>query len=246
MLITSVKVTPVNKQNLLAVASITLCECFVLRAMRLMQGRRRYLAMPSRQTRTGRVFEVYHPISAEARDILESVITDGYDTQMAGKPFAPDLPVTFGTECRDLVITGVRVRPYDELKLKGFASMVLDNCLVINGIKIIIGRNRKFVQMPNVKKKTGKFRDLAFPTVPAIRELIEKKVFEEYDRALAENERAGNELTGDGFPGEGFERTEPAFNHLARNEVTGNEQSGDERMGNGPAGDHVAENGSVL
>ena len=188
MTITSVKVTPVNKQSLLAVASITLCDCFVLRAMRLMQGRRRYLAMPSRQTRTGRVFEVYHPISAEAREALESVIVGGYDTQMGGKAFVPDLPIFFGSECSDFVISGIRVRPYDELKLKGFASMVLDNCLVINGIKIIVGRNRSFIQMPNVKKKSGRFRDLAFPTVPEVRDLIEKTVFKEYERVFSENE----------------------------------------------------------
>jgi len=183
MNITSVKVTPVNKQGLLAVASITLCECFVLRAMRLMEGRRRYLAMPSRQTRTGRVFEVFHPISAEARGALEGLILEGYETQMAGNPFNPELPVAFGTETPDLVITGVRVRRYDEMKLKGFASIVLDDCFVINGIKIIVGRDRKFIQMPNVKKKTGKYRDLAFPTVPEIRARIEKTIFDEYDRA---------------------------------------------------------------
>jgi DNA-binding cell septation regulator SpoVG len=67
MVISAVKVTPVNKMNLLAVASITLCECFVLRAMRLVKGSsRRYVAMPTRQTGTGRVFEVYHPITAQA------------------------------------------------------------------------------------------------------------------------------------------------------------------------------------
>jgi stage V sporulation protein G len=132
------------------------------------------------------VFEVFHPISAEARGALEDVILEGYETQMAGKPFSPELPVIFGTECPDFVITGVRVRPYDEMKLQGFASIVLDDCLVINGIKIIVGRDRKFIQMPNVKKKTGKYRDLAFPTVPEIREQIEKTIFAEYERALAE------------------------------------------------------------
>ena len=197
MYITSVKVTPVNKQSLLAVASITLCDCFVLRAMRLMQGRRRYLAMPSRQTRTGRVFEVFHPISAEARGALEDLILEGYEIQMAGKPFIPDLPVLFGTECPDFVVTGVRVRPYDEMKLQGFASIVLDDCLVINGIKIIVGKTRKFIQMPNVKKKTGKYRDLAFPTVPDIRERIEKTIFEEYERTLEEEGRSPSDDEGE-------------------------------------------------
>lgn len=186
MEITSVKVTPVNKQSLLAVASITLCDCFVLRAMRLMQGRRRFLAMPSRQTKNSRQFEVFHPISAQAREALEDVILGGYDTQMAGKPFVPSLPVPFGTDCTEFRITGVRVKVFEEQKLKGFASMVLDDCFVINGIKIIVGRNRKFIQMPNVKKKTGKYRDLAFPTVPDIRELIERTIFEEYGRVLDE------------------------------------------------------------
>jgi stage V sporulation protein G len=189
MLITAIKVTPVNKQNLLAVASITLCDSFVLRAMRLMEGRRRrYLAMPSRQTRTGRVFEVYHPITAEARQVLESVITDSYDAQVGGREYEPKVPVRFGSERADFVITGIRVRPYDELKLKGFASMVVDDSLVINGIKIITGKDRSFIQMPNVKKKSGRFRDLAFPTVPEIRQLIEKTVFDEYQRVLNENQ----------------------------------------------------------
>ena len=65
--------------------------------------------------------------------------------------------------------------------------MVLDDCLVINGIKIIVGRTRSFIQMPNVKKKTGKYRDLAFPTLPEIRDRIEEKIFAEYERVLAES-----------------------------------------------------------
>jgi stage V sporulation protein G len=76
------------------------------------------------------------------------------------------------------------------MKLQGFASIVLDDCLVINGIKIIVGRSRKFIQMPNVKKKTGKYRDLAFPTVPDIRAQIEKTIFEEYERTLEEEGRS--------------------------------------------------------
>jgi stage V sporulation protein G len=187
MVISAVKVTPVNKANLLAVASITLCDCFVLRAMRLIRGSsRRYVAMPTRQTGTGRVFEVYHPITAEARKVLEDLVFDGYDQQMSGRAFEPSLPIQIGSQCEDFVITNVRVKPYDELKLKGFASMVLDDCIVINGIKLIVGKSRHFVQMPNVRKKTGRFRDLAFPTEPRIRELIEKTVFEEFKQVCRE------------------------------------------------------------
>jgi stage V sporulation protein G len=184
MVISAVKVTPVNKMNLLAVASLTFCDCFVLRAMRLVQGSsRRYVAMPTRQTGTGRVFEVYHPITAHARQVLEDLIFTGYDQQMAGEPFEPDLPVYLGSRSQEFVISSVRVKAYDEPKLKGFASMVLDDCFVINGIKLILGKKRRFIQMPNVRKKTGKFRDLAFPTSPKIRDLIEKAVFAEFQGA---------------------------------------------------------------
>lgn len=187
MVISAAKVTPVNKLNLLAVASITLCDCFVLRAMRLVKGSsRRYVAMPTRQTGTGRVFEVYHPITAQARQVLEELIFDGYDQQMEGRTFEPALPVYLGSEREDFVISSVRVKPYDEPKLRGFASMVLDDCLVVNGIKLILGKNRRFVQMPNVRKKTGRFRDLAFPTHPRVRGLIEQTVFDEFKKACEE------------------------------------------------------------
>jgi stage V sporulation protein G len=187
MVISAIKVTPVNKQNLLAVASMTLCDCFVLRAMRLVRGSsRRYVAMPSRQTSTGRIFEVYHPITNEGRETIEKLIVDGYDNQMSGGTFEPELPVFLGSRCADFVISGVRVRPYNELKLRGFASMVLDDCLVVNGIKLISGKRRSFVQMPNVKKRDGRFRDLAFPTLPSVRERIEEAIFQEYERVSRE------------------------------------------------------------
>jgi stage V sporulation protein G len=183
MVISAAKVTPVNKMNLLAVASITLSDCFVLRAMRLVKGSsRRYVAMPTRQTGTGRVFEVYHPITVQARQVLEELIFDGYDQQMSGRAFEPALPIYLGSRCEDFAISSVRVKPYDEPKLRGFASMVLDDCLVVNGIKLILGKNRRFVQMPNVRKKTGRFRDLAFPTQPRIRDLIEQTVFDEFKK----------------------------------------------------------------
>jgi stage V sporulation protein G len=185
MVITSIRVTPINKQNTLAIASMTLCDCFVLRAMRLVEGReRRYLAMPSRQTDRGSLFEVYHPINRETRHKLERLILDRYETGRREEGDGVE-PIYLGSDCEELAITGIRVRPYEDLKLKGFASLVLDDCLAVNGIKIIAGKKRRFVQMPNVKRKNGKFRDLAFPTRPEVRRMIEEKVFVEYEKALA-------------------------------------------------------------
>jgi DNA-binding cell septation regulator SpoVG len=103
---------------------------------------------------------------------------------MAGESEHHESPVYLGSESPDFVITSIRVKPFEEQKLKGFATLVIDDCLAVNGIKIIIGKRRRFVQMPNVRKKSGKFRDLAFPTKLEIREMIEKAVFEEFERSL--------------------------------------------------------------
>ena len=189
MLITSVRVTPIEREKVLAVVTVTLSDCFVLRAMRLMQGRSRdYLAMPVRQTGGGGVFEVYHPINREARDILEQVVIQGYEGKTSDKDPAVEMPVCIGSESPDFVITGVRVKTFEEQKLRGFASLVIDDCLAVNGIKIIAGKQRRFVQMPNVRKKNGKFRDLAFPITPEVRQQIEETVFEAYSKTLAEDE----------------------------------------------------------
>lgn len=185
MLITSARVTPINRDRVLAVATLTLSDCFVLRALRLMEGRsRRYLAMPTRQTGKGGVFEVYHPINRETRETLEEVVIGGYEGGMTSAGDHHGAPVYIGSESPDFVITGIRVKPFEEQKLRGFATLVIDDCLAVNGIKIIIGKRRRFVQMPNVRKKSGKFRDLAFPTKLEIREMIEKAVFEEFERCL--------------------------------------------------------------
>jgi stage V sporulation protein G len=184
MVVTSVRVTPVEKDRLLAVASITLCDCFVLRAMRLVDGhQRRYLAMPIRQSKTGEIFEVFHPINKDARDVLEDLIVKEYERRTAGLPTVAAEGCVLGSACADFIITNVRVRCFEGLKLRGFASLVIDDALAITGIKIIAGKRKSFVQMPNVRRKNGKLRDLAFPTKPETRRLIEEMIFEEFKKA---------------------------------------------------------------
>jgi stage V sporulation protein G len=184
MVVTSVRVTPVEKDRLLAVASITLCDCFVLRAMRLVDGhRRKYLAMPIRQSKTGEIFEVFHPINKETRDGLENLILEEYDRRLAGASEDGTGKYFLGSQCEDFNITNVRVRAFEGVKLRGFASLVIDDCLAVTGIKIIAGKRKSFVQMPNVKRKSGKLRDLAFPTKPETRQLIEELIFKEFEKA---------------------------------------------------------------
>ena len=82
-------------------------------------------------------------------------------------------------------ITEVRVFPVDEDKLKAFASIVIDDAFVVSDIKIIEGRNGRFLSMPSVRRKNGSFRDIAHPLNSETRADIEARVFARYEEVLA-------------------------------------------------------------
>lgn len=77
-------------------------------------------------------------------------------------------------------VTQVRVFPVDEEKLKGFASIVFDDCFVVSDIKIIQGPNGLFVSMPSKRRKNGTFRDIAHPLNSETRRKIEESVIAKY------------------------------------------------------------------
>lgn len=82
-------------------------------------------------------------------------------------------------------ITGIRVRLVDEPKLKAFASLVFDDCFMINDLKVIQGKGEEyFVSMPNRKRRNGKYRDVAHPLNSETREWIQDAVVAEYLRVL--------------------------------------------------------------
>ena len=53
-------------------------------------------------------------------------------------------------------ITDIKVFPVREEKLKAFVSIVLDECFMINDIKVIKGKEGYFIRMPSRRKRTGK------------------------------------------------------------------------------------------
>ena len=82
-----------------------------------------------------------------------------------------------------LRITEVRVSLRDDAKLKAFASITIEDCFVIRGLKVIEGNNnRMFVAMPSRKRPDGKHQDLAHPIKKEMRQLIEDVVIGEDTR----------------------------------------------------------------
>lgn len=72
----------------------------------------------------------------------------------------------------------------EDSKLKGYATIVLDDCLKIENIRIIQGNTRMFAAMPNKKMSNGKYRDVVYPIGKenGLREEIDKAIIEEYNK----------------------------------------------------------------
>ena len=83
-------------------------------------------------------------------------------------------------------ITEVKVFPANEGRLKGYATMVFDNCFIVRDMKIIKSDEGFFVSMPSRRKKDGSFKDIVHPLNVETRQLIEDKVIEEYKKVASE------------------------------------------------------------
>lgn len=95
-----------------------------------------------------------------------------------------------------MMITDVRMRKISqEGKMKAIVSVTFDNQFVVHDIKVIDGQNGLFVAMPSRKMGDGDFRDIAHPINSETRERIQDAIFAEYERTLAEEEKAKEENT---------------------------------------------------
>jgi stage V sporulation protein G len=81
-------------------------------------------------------------------------------------------------------VTEVKVFPVTDEKLKAFVSVVLDNCFMVNDIKVIEGRDGRFISMPSRRKRNGKFKDIAHPLNSDTRQMLESEILGEYERML--------------------------------------------------------------
>lgn len=83
-------------------------------------------------------------------------------------------------------ITKVSIRKYNAPKnnLKGFATVTLDDELVLTGIKIIKGNKGLFLGMPSTYWESDEeYHDIFFPVTADFREELTDAVIEAYEEA---------------------------------------------------------------
>jgi stage V sporulation protein G len=109
-------------------------------------------------------------------------------------------------------VTEVRISPAKGGKVRAFASVVFDDCFIVNDLRVIEGREGQvFVTMPARKTRNGQMRDIAHPLNSDTREHIEEQVLEEYQAALASRVVAPR---GEKGPG-GKEKKQSALDRLS-------------------------------
>lgn len=83
-------------------------------------------------------------------------------------------------------ITSINVRKVEkeDSRMKGIASVLLDDCFAIHDIRIIEGDNGLFIAMPSRKTATGGYRDIAHPINQEVRKMFEEKILEAYKKEV--------------------------------------------------------------
>ena len=82
-------------------------------------------------------------------------------------------------------ITSVNVRKVEkeDSRMKGSASVLIDDCFAVHDIRIIEGENGLFIAMPSRKTATGGYRDIAHPINQEVRTLFEQEILKAYNEA---------------------------------------------------------------
>lgn len=85
MNITDIRIRKTYRRNpLLAVVSITVDHDLAVHDIKIIRGPERlFVAMPNREDETGVFRDIVHPISSEARMLLETKILDVYHRHLA-------------------------------------------------------------------------------------------------------------------------------------------------------------------
>jgi len=83
MEITEIQIYPVADRMLRAYAAITFDDCFVVRDMKVIQGRKGiFVAMPSRRQADGRYRDIAHPLDTQTRHRIQEQVLRVYRDKM--------------------------------------------------------------------------------------------------------------------------------------------------------------------
>ncbi|HEC25120.1 septation regulator SpoVG [Candidatus Acidulodesulfobacterium sp. H_13] len=86
MQVTEVNVFPVDEEKLKAYVTITFDNCFVVRDLKIINGKDGlFVAMPSKKRKDGTFKDTAHPLNNETRDMIESAVLAAYEAALSSQ-----------------------------------------------------------------------------------------------------------------------------------------------------------------
>lgn len=73
-------------------------------------------------------------------------------------------------------------------RLRGIASVLIDDAFIVHNIRIINGDNGLFIAMPSEKTVTGEYKDICHPVNSDIRTMFTNAILDEYNKEDEQNE----------------------------------------------------------
>jgi stage V sporulation protein G len=84
-------------------------------------------------------------------------------------------------------ITRVKIRLSDDERIKAYATITIDDCFVIQGLRLTHSQKGYFLFMSGRKRADGTYADIVHPLNIETRQMIQEKVVEEYERIIRES-----------------------------------------------------------
>lgn len=86
-----------------------------------------------------------------------------------------------------LNITEIRIKKINKGDLLAAASICVDNCFIIREIKLLNGKNGRYISMPKRKVKNKDFKqDFSYPINEETRLQLLEAISEQYDDIIEE------------------------------------------------------------
>ena len=173
------EMTPVGKNNLVAVGSVYLNEMFVINNVKLINktdenGRNRpVLSLPSRKR--GEDWEKI--VRVKDQKLYERICEEA----IAATKRAVEKDLTgFDME--------VQVRPYEKGETRGYATLVINDAIQIENVRICEKDGKLTVYYP-YEKNGEYYQNLAGPATHYIRQMAEDRILEAYREKVLEQEK---------------------------------------------------------
>jgi DNA-binding cell septation regulator SpoVG len=88
----------------------------------------------------------------------------------------------------NMQITELTVHPTNDGLVRAYVTIVFDNCLKVEEIRVIQGPTALFVSFPAKKQRDGSDRQLAYPANAEARMMFQRVILAEYEKLVGKEE----------------------------------------------------------